>query len=263
MVETALEEQHMNVIDPNTVPEVRATNGAQLPLRAPPLVFAIDNGDGTTENLWGVDIGQGRPVVYCGCRYPFDDGMWRDRRARTLRLNGRNETTYRPGYFYISTGGCLWLRWPTACAPHGSVPCYTVYPAPTYWRVRFSEQERARRARKFPEWREPHVLIQSGGDNAVAAVSILRLRIGATVRGIDGRPVWPIGVLPLDRRSSLHVVLETGARERVEKAQSLISGPEIDRNDWDEDDMEGLIVDMGSDEVGFATLIRMPVVLTS
>ena len=99
----------MNEIDPNSMPKVRATNGAQLPLRAPPLVFAIDNGDGTTENLWGVDILQGRPVVYCGCRYPFDDGMWRDRRVETLRMNGRNETTSRPGYLSVPTGGCLWV----------------------------------------------------------------------------------------------------------------------------------------------------------
>ena len=177
----------MNEIDSNAIPEFRATNGAELPLRAPPLVFAIDNGDGTTENLWGVDIVQGRPVVYCGCRYPFDDGMWR----------------------------------------------------------------------------EPHVLIQSGGDNAAVAVSILRLRPGAAVRGIDGRPVSPIGVFALERNSSLHVVVETDARERVERARSLISNVPSDRDDWDEDDMEGLIADLGSDEVGFATLIRMPVVLTS
>ena len=255
----------MNEIDPNAIPEFRATNGAELPLRAPPLVFAIDNGDGTTENLWGVDIVQGRPVVYCGCRYPFDDGMWLDRRERTLRLNGRNETTSRPGCLYIPAGGCLWLRWLTACAPDGSVSCYTVYPAPTYWCVRLSEQERARRARKFPEWRGPHVLIQSGGDDAVIAVSILRLRPGATVRGIDGRPVWLIGVLPLDRYSSLHVVVfvETNGWERVERARSFVFNLEIDRNDWDEDDMEVLVADMGSDEVGFATLVRMPVVLTS
>ena len=254
----------MNEIDPNSMPKVRATNGAQLPLRAPPLVFAIDNGDGTTENLWGVDVVQGRGVVYCGCRYPFDDGMWRDRRERTLRLNGRNETTSFPGRLdIVQPGSCLWLRWPTVCVPDGSVSCYTVYPAPTCWRVHLSEEERARRARNSPEWREPHVLIQSGGDNAVAAVSILRLRPGASVRGIDGRPVSPIGVLSLDRNSSLHVVVETDAWERVKRARSLISNVPSDRDDWDEDDMEALIVDMGNDEVGFATLIRMPVVLTS
>ena len=253
----------MKETDSNALPGVRATNGAQLPLRAPPLVFAIDNGDGTTENLWGVDIVQGRPVVYCGCRYPFDDGMWRDRRAETLRLNGRNKTTYRPGYLNVQTGGCLWLRWPMSCVPDGSVPCYTVYPAPADWQVRLSEQERSRRARKFPEWREPHVLIQSGGGDAVFAVAILRLRPGASVRGIDGRPVSPIGVLPLDRNSSLHVVVETDAWERAKQAENLISNLPSDRDDWDEDDMEALFVDMGSDEVGFATLIRMPVVLTS
>ena len=252
----------MNEIDP--VPRVCATNGAELPLRAPPLVFAIDNGDGTTENLWGVDIVQGRPVVYCGCRYPFDDEMWRDRRERTLRLNGRNETTSFPGRLdIVQPGSCLWLRWPTVCVPDGSVSCYTVYPAPTCWRVRLSEEERARRARKFPEWREPHVLIQSGGDNAVVAVSIFLLRPCATVGGIDGRPVSPIGVLPLDRNSSLHVVVETNAWERAKGARSLISNLPSDRDDWDEDDMEALIVDMGSDEVGFATLVRMPVDLTS
>ena len=253
----------MNEIDSNALPRVRATNGAQLPLRALPLVFVIDNEDGTTENLWGVDVVQGRGVAYCGCRYPFDDGMWRDRRFETLRMNGRNETTSRPGYLYIPTGGCLWLRWPTDCVLDGSAPCYTVYPAPTDWQVRLSEQERGRRAREFPEWREPHVLIQSGGDNAGVAVSILRLSPGAIVRGIDGRPVSPIGVLPLDRNSSLHVVVETGARERVKRARSLISNVPVDRDDWDEDDVETLIVVMGSDEVGFATLIRMPVVLTS
>ncbi len=253
----------MNEVDSNALPSVRATNGARLPLRAPPLVFAIDNGDGTTENLWGVDILHGRAVVYCGCRYPFDDRMWRDRRSETLRLNGRNKTTDRPGYLYIPTGGCLWLRWPTACVPDGSVPCYTVYPAPTDWRVRLSEQERGRRARKFPEWREPHVLIQSAGHNGVVAVSILRLHPSATVRGIDGRPVLPIGILPLGRNSSLHVVAEMDAWERAQKAESLISNLLFGRDDWDEDDMEALIVEMGSDEVGFATLIRVPVVLTS
>ena len=253
----------MNEIDPNSMPKVRATNGAQLPLRAPPLVFAIDNGDGTTENLWGVDILQGRPVVYCGCRHPFDDGMWRDRRAETLRLDGRNDTSLGPGYLHIPTGGCLWLRWPISRRLDGPVPCYTVYPAPTDWQVRLSEQERGRRARKFPEWREPHVLIQSGEHNAVVAVSILRLRPSASVRGIDGHPVSPIGVLPLDRNSSLHVAVETDAQERAQKAESLICNLPPGRDDWDEDDMEALFVHMGSDEVGFARLIRMPVVLTS
>ena len=59
------------------------------------------------------------------------------------------------------------------------------------------------------------------------------------------------------------VFAETHGWERVERARSFVSNLETDRNDWDEDDMEVLVADMGSDEVGFATLVRMPVVLTS
>ena len=46
---------------------IRVTNNARLHLRKPPLIFAIDNGDGTTENMWGIDIVRGSPIAYCGC----------------------------------------------------------------------------------------------------------------------------------------------------------------------------------------------------
>ena len=106
-----------------------------------------------------------------------------------------------------------------ACVRVGCV-CYTVCPAPTDWQARLSEQERGRRAREFSEWCEPHVLVQSGADDAVFGVSTLRLRRDATVRGINGRPVLPIGVLPLDRNSSLHVIVETDACERAKRRET-------------------------------------------
>lgn len=257
----------MNLKDPNALPVVRTTNGAQLPLRESPSVFAIENGDGTTENLWGVDIVRGRPVVYCGCRYPFDDRMWRDRWKETLRLKGRNQMSLIPGMLgFLSPGSGLWLQWPTACASDGEVPCYTVYLPETHWEVRLSERERARRAGIFPEWREPHVLIEGSRDDTVVVVSLLRLPSDATVGRIDGRPVLPIGCVSLGGKTCLHVVVEADSwqrvRERAESVRILMPNPESWCDDWNEDDMEGLWVTMGSDEVGFAELVRMLAVWT-
>lgn len=250
------------MVDPIVPPRLRATSGAQLPLHDSPVVFAIDNGDGTTENLWGVAIVEDRPAVYCGCRYAFDDRMWRDRWLETLRLWGRNETTLRLGKLYpLSPGHLLWLRWPPS-GPH-TVPCYKVYLPEPFWQVRLGKQERLRRAREFPEWREPHVLIQGRGEE-VPVVSITQLPKGATVREVDGHRVSAMGVLPLDAESSLHVIATMASPEPAsgELAHGSIFDPADACHDWDEDDLEAVEVSMGSDEVGFARILRTPAVWT-
>lgn len=243
------------------VAKVRATTGVQLPLHASTVVFALDNGDGTTEGLWGVGIVEDRPAVYCSCRYEGDDRMWRDRRSETFRLWGRNETTLAPGLLRdLSPGHLLWLRWPSARSAN-TLPCYTVHPPESLWGVRFRERERRRWAREFPEFREPHVLVQGSGDQT-PAVSIIRLPTGATVREIDGGPVAPMGVVPLDSRSSLHVVATMQSREPGQKAYNSALDRLEDENcfDWDEDDVEVVVGTMGSDEVGFAWIMRAPAV---
>ena len=250
------------MVDSNVLPRLRATSGARLPLRDSPVVFAVDNGDGTTENLWGVGIVEDRPAVYCGCRYPFDDRMWRDRWSETLRLWGRNRTTLRLGTLdSLSPGHLLWLRWPPSGAH--TVPCYKLYLPELKWRVRLDEQERLRRVREFPEWREPHVLIQGSGEEA-PVVSIIQLPKGAPVREVDGHRVSAIGVLPLDAESSLHVIATMESREPASSADadSSIFDPADACHDWDEDDVETVEVSMGSDEVGFASIVRAPVVWT-
>ena len=255
----------MNGIDPDAVPTVRATTGTDLPLSRPPLVFAIDNGDGTTENIWGVDIVQGRAVVYCGCRHPFDDGMWCDRRARSLRLNGRNERSNAPGaLMHLTPGECLWLRWPSTRGSKALVPCYTLYLPHASWNIRLDVEERMRRASEFPEWREPHILIETCEPDDLI-VSMLVMDTGATIAEINGRPVTPIGLLPFGSDSSLHVVAAQGCPQHrndiLAREEALVVRDDLD--DWDEDHEDELFASMGSDEVGFARLIRMPAVVTS
>ena len=42
---------------------MRTSTGAPLPLQTPPLVFALSNGDGTTDNMWGIDADSKLHVV--------------------------------------------------------------------------------------------------------------------------------------------------------------------------------------------------------
>lgn len=244
--------------EPSPDARTRATASDELPLRKLPLVFAVDNGDGTTENIWGVDIVRGQPIVYCGCRYPFDDGMWRERRAGSLLLNGQNQKSLAPGMLtHLHPGECLWLRWPTAREAEGFVTSWTLYFPIASWNLRLSKEERMRRAWEFPEWRDPHVLIDRCEADEVDAVSMLQVPKGQTVHRIDGHQVSPIGVVPFSLDSSLHVVTAKESREMVdgvrERGDALLSGGQVY---WSEDEVDELFATMGSDEVGYATMVR-------
>ena len=247
------------------VPEMRTSTGAPLPLQTPPLVFALSNRDGTTENMWGIGIVRGRALIYCGCRYATDGAMWRDRLTRSSRLGGRNGKSTVPGVLEsLTPGHCLWLNWDLP-ASTGLVPRYTVYPAKRFWSVRFDEAERRRRGREFTEWRQPHVLIDESGDRE-AVVSVLPMGDDATVQAINGRTVATIGVLPLDADSKLHVVALNESSEEYEgvhRRAGALSDADMRSADWSEDDVDELFTTMGSDEVGYGLLVRQQANVTT
>ena len=247
------------------VPKMRTSTGAPLPLQTPPLVFALSNGDGTTENMWGIDIVRGRALVYCACRYASDGAMWRDQLTRSSRLDGQNSKSTVPGILeFLTPGHCLWLDWDSP-ASTGLVPCYTVYPAKRFWSVRFDEAERRRRGREFAEWRQPHVLIDESGDRE-AVVSVLPMGDDARVKAVNGRAVATIGVLPLDADSKLHVVALNESSEECEdvhRRAATLSNDDMRSADWSEDDMDELFATMGNDEVGYGLLVRQQANVTT
>ena len=87
-----------------------------------------------------------------------------------------------------------------------------------------------------------HVLIEGCGTGDIVFVSILLMDERRTVRAIDRRPVTPIAAVPFDRGSQLCICVgKAGRRDVNEDAPSAI---------------------LGSDEVGFATVVRASVGMT-
>ena len=250
----------------DNVPLLHATAGARLPLRTSPLVFAVRNADGTTENLWGVDIEdvarERSAFVYCGSRYAFDDDHWHDTLKGALRRVGHNEVSLAPGTFlHLLPGKCLWLNWPAQFTTAWIVPCFTLYMPNVDWGVRFTGEERTRRARKFRALREPHILIDDVREHDKAiAISLLRLQVGRRVDRIDGRPVSTIGVLPFTADFSIHVTVASNPVERLREVREQMSErlDRMSRDHWSEETEDMVFATMGNDEVGYATMVRQP-----
>ena len=245
------------------LPRVHATVGAHLPLQTTPLVFAVRNSGGTTENLWGVDVARGQNAfVYCSSRYRFDDDHWQGQYKSALRRVGHNEGGLAPGILmHLLPGRCLWLRWPENRARESMLPCYTLYLPDVDWAVRLTDAERTRRARKFRRLREPHVLIDGARKHGkVVAVSFLLQRVGVRVGRVNGHPVSTIGVLPFDSDVSIHVTVALDPVERLLEVRKRMSA-ELSRLSWrcwSEEAEETVYATMGNDEVGYATLVRRP-----
>ena len=245
------------------LPNIHATFGVRLPLRTSPLIFAVRNSDMTTENLWGVGVARGLSAfVYCGSRYAFDDDHWHDTLKGALRRVGHNEVSLARGQLmHLLPGQCLWLRWPAQFTTDWMVPCYTLYMPGVDWGVRFTDEERTRRARKFRALREPHILIDDGREHDTAiAISMLRLQVGRRVDRIDGRPASTIGVLPFTADFSIHVTVASDPAERLREVRERMSGQldRLSRDHWFEETEDVVFTTMGNDEVGYATVVRQP-----
>ena len=251
----------------DTVPNTHASSEARLPLRTAPLIFGLYDANGATENLWGVGIAQGsNAYVYCSSYHP-QDPQWHDLMKRSGRRVGYNEVSLAPRVLMsLLPGRRLWLSWPEHHDRDASFACYSIFLPRSFWAVRITDEERIQRARQYPAWREPHALIEGTREQEeTVVISLLRLKGDRSVDRIDGRSVSTIGILPLDADFSVHVTvaLETVQRRRQIEQQMTDLPTGGEPNGWSEETEPVVFATMGNDEVGYATIVRQPAVVST